>query len=76
MIGDRVTIGTGASVLGSISIGADSVIGAAAVVVRDAPAGSLLVGAPATARPRARAAEVEAVGPDAGLTPDDWFFQI
>jgi serine O-acetyltransferase len=78
MIGDRVTIGTGASVLGPISIGADSTIGAAAVVVRDAPAGSLLVGAPATARPRTGAAAVvaDAVGPDTGLTPEDWFFQI
>jgi len=76
MIGDRVTIGTGASVLGPITIGADSAIGAAAVVVRDAPADSLLVGAPATARPRTRPAEVAPVGPDAGLTPDDWFFQI
>ena len=76
MIGDRVTIGTGASVLGPITIGADSAIGAAAVVVRDAPADSLLVGAPATARPRGRAIVAEGIGPDTGLTPEDWFFQI
>lgn len=76
MIGDRVTIGTGASVLGPIMIGSDSAIGAAAVVVRDAPPDSLLVGAPATARPRTRAIAADAVGPDAGLTPEDWFFQI
>lgn len=50
-IGDRVVIGTGAAVLGNIEIGADSVIGAQAVVVRDAPAGSLLTGIPATAQP-------------------------
>jgi serine O-acetyltransferase len=76
MIGDRVSIGTGASVLGPISIGADSVIGAAAVVVRDAPAGSLLVGAPATARPR-RVAPASAAAPTVeGMHPDEWFFSI
>ncbi len=73
MIGDGVSIGTGASVLGPISIGARSVIGAAAVVVRDAPPDSLLVGAPATARPRRSGARPAA---DAGVTPDEWFFQI
>ncbi len=51
-IGDRVAIGTGASVLGAVTIGADSVIGANAVVVRDAPPGSVLTGIPATVRPR------------------------
>ncbi len=71
MIGDRVTIGTGASVLGPITIGADSAIGAAAVVVRDAPPGSLLVGAPATARPRAGTADTFS-----GVLPEEWYFQI
>ena len=71
-IGDRVSIGTGASVLGPISIGADSVIGAAAVVVRDAPPDSLLVGAPATARPRTSGV----AHPEDGMHPDEWFFQI
>ena len=47
-IGDRVTVGAGAKVLGDITIGDDSVIGANAVVVRDAPAGSILTGIPAT----------------------------
>lgn len=73
MIGDGVSVGTGASVLGPISIGARSLIGAGAVVVRDAPPDSLLVGAPATARPRRREAPA---GADAGVTPDEWFFQI
>lgn len=36
-IGDRVTIGAGAKVLGPITIGADSAIGANAVVVKNAP---------------------------------------
>jgi serine O-acetyltransferase len=72
-IGDRVSIGTGASVLGPISIGADSVIGASSVVVRDAPAHSLLVGAPATARPRTAAPAAQTVE---GMHPDEWFFSI
>lgn len=48
-IGDRVVIGAGAKVLGNITIGADSVIGANAVVVKSAPAASRLVGVPARA---------------------------
>ncbi|MDO5053582.1 MAG: serine O-acetyltransferase EpsC [Pseudoclavibacter sp.] len=51
-IGDRVMIGAGAKVLGPIRVGADSRIGANAVVVRDAPAGSVLTGVPARARPQ------------------------
>ncbi|MFS0733502.1 serine O-acetyltransferase EpsC [Microbacterium sp. 1P10UB] len=51
-VGDRVAVGAGAKVLGPITIGADSVIGANAVVTRDAPEGSILVGIPA--KPRAR----------------------
>ncbi|MFE1665918.1 serine O-acetyltransferase EpsC [Microbacterium sp. P02] len=51
-IGDRVAVGAGAKVLGPITIGSDSVIGANAVVTRDAPADSILVGVPATARTR------------------------
>ena len=52
-IGDRVTIGAGASVLGPVTIGHDSIIGANAVVVRDAPPNSVLTGIPARVRPRA-----------------------
>jgi serine O-acetyltransferase len=51
-VGDRVIIGAGATLLGPITIGADSVVGAGAVVIRDAPPRSLVVGMPATARPR------------------------
>jgi serine O-acetyltransferase len=51
-IGDRVLIGAGAKLLGAITIGADSVVGAGAVVLHDAPAHSLLVGVPARVRPR------------------------
>lgn len=51
-IGDRVTVGAGASVLGPVTIGADSMIGANAVVVSDAPPRSVLTGIPARVRPR------------------------
>ena len=46
-IGDRVTIGAGAKVLGPVEIGADSAIGANAVVVNDHPADSIITGIPA-----------------------------
>ncbi len=45
-IGNRVVIGAGAKVLGNITIGDDSMIGANAVVVRDVPAHSTVVGVP------------------------------
>lgn len=52
VIGDRVEIGCGACVLGAVTVGADSAIGANAVVLVDVPAGSLAVGVPAQVRPR------------------------
>ena len=45
-IGDRVVIGAGAKVLGAIEIGADSRIGANAVVVNSVPENSVVVGVP------------------------------
>jgi serine O-acetyltransferase len=51
-LGDHVVVGTGASILGPVVIGANSVVGAHAVVLTDAPEGSLLTRAPA--RPRSR----------------------
>lgn len=45
-IGDRVVIGAGAKVLGAIDIGADSRIGANAVVVSSVPENSVVVGVP------------------------------
>ncbi len=45
-IGDRVTIGAGAKILGDISIGDDSRIGANAVVVKNVPPNSVVVGIP------------------------------
>ncbi|MDM4762196.1 serine O-acetyltransferase [Galbitalea sp. SE-J8] len=51
-IGDRVLIGAAATLLGPISIGADSAVGAGAVVLRSAPPRSIVTGVPAVARPR------------------------
>jgi len=45
-VGNRVVIGAGAKVLGAITIGADSRIGANAVVVRSVPENSVVVGVP------------------------------
>jgi serine O-acetyltransferase len=50
-LGNRVTVGAGAKVLGPLSIGDDVQIGANAVVVKDGPAGSVMVGVPARQRP-------------------------
>ena len=54
-IGDRVTIGAGAKILGAIEIGADSRIGANAVVVRPVPANAVVVGVPGQIVSRSRA---------------------
>lgn len=47
VIGDNVWLGGGAIVLPGVTIGADTVVGAGAVVTRDLPAGVLAVGNPA-----------------------------
>jgi serine O-acetyltransferase len=47
---DGVVVGAGAQVLGDIVIGARTVVGANAVVVKSAPADSVLVGIPAHSR--------------------------
>jgi serine O-acetyltransferase len=52
VIGNRVDIGAGAKVLGSIQIGDDVAIGANAVVITDVPANSIAVGVPAKIGPR------------------------
>lgn len=45
-IGDRVVVGAGAKVLGAITVGEDSRIGANAVVVKPVPPNSVVVGVP------------------------------
>jgi len=46
-LGDRVVVGTGASILGDITLGNDVKVGAGSVVVHSVPAGSTVVGIPA-----------------------------
>lgn len=58
-IGDRVTIGSGAKVLGAINIGHDSRVGANAVVVRDVPSNSVVVGVPGQVISRSKPRTVE-----------------
>ncbi|QGH70095.1 serine O-acetyltransferase EpsC [Pseudactinotalea sp. HY158] len=53
-VGDRVVIGSGAKVLGPISIGDDVKIGANAVVVKDVEPGAVVVGVPGHVRPNPR----------------------
>lgn len=49
-IGDRVSIGSGAVILGGLTVGDGARIGAGAVVTRDVAPGELVVGVPARAR--------------------------
>ena len=51
---NEVVIGAGAQILGDITVGARSVVGANAVVVHNVPADSTAVGIPATSRPSQR----------------------
>lgn len=55
VVGDRVTIGAGAKLLGAIRVGDESSIGAGAVVLDNVPPGSTAVGVPARLRPAAPA---------------------
>ncbi|TQK19130.1 serine O-acetyltransferase [Microbacterium sp. SLBN-154] len=58
---DGVAVGAGAKILGPITIGARSVVGANAVVTKDAPADSVLVGVPAKPRARREGMDTRAV---------------
>ena len=51
-VGDRVTLGAGAKVLGPVQIGNDSAVGANAVVTHDVPPESIATGIPAVIRHR------------------------
>ncbi len=52
VIGNNVRIGCGAAILGPISIGDGSVIGANAVVISDVPPNSIAIGIPAIIKER------------------------
>ncbi|MBD2760430.1 serine O-acetyltransferase [Yimella sp. cx-573] len=56
-LGDGVTVGAGARILGPVTVGAGSAVGANAVVVKDVPAQSTAVGVPAVVRPMRPAVE-------------------
>jgi serine O-acetyltransferase len=49
-LGDGVTVGAGARILGPITVGAGAQVGANSVVVKDVPAGSVVVGIPGRVR--------------------------
>ena len=49
-IGDNVMVGAGAKIIGPVTVGSGSSVGANAVVVKDVPEGSTAVGIPATIR--------------------------
>lgn len=49
-IGNHVMLGAGSKILGPVTIGEDSAVGANAVVVRDVPPRSVAIGIPATSR--------------------------
>ena len=51
-LGDAVTVGAGAKILGPVHIGDGAQIGANAVVVKDVPAHALAVGVPAVVKER------------------------
>ncbi|HEV2361508.1 MAG TPA: serine acetyltransferase [Acidimicrobiales bacterium] len=67
ILGDGVFVGTGASVLGAVTIGDGARIGANAVVLCDVPAGYTAVGVPAKLLPPARATGAGADGAAAAL---------
>ena len=47
VIGDNVTVYTGATIVGPVNIGNNSVIAAGSVVIHDVPEGALVAGVPA-----------------------------
>ncbi len=68
-LGDNVVVGTGAKVLGSITVGDNSMIGANAVVVRDVPPHSTVVGVPGRIA-KLRGREIPGINLDHTHLPD------
>jgi len=50
LISRRASIGSGATILGGVTVGPEAIVGAGAVVTRDVPAGTIVAGVPARAR--------------------------
>ncbi len=69
-IGDNVTIGAGAKVLGAIEVGANSRIGANAVVVKPVPENSVVVGVPGQVVHRSHEQPANQPDLDHGQLPD------
>ena len=67
-LGDRADIGTGAVIVGGITVGHDSVVGANAVVTKDVLPNHIAVGVPAVIKPRKTAAPFARDGGDAAGT--------
>ena len=67
---DNVTVGAGAKVMGPITIGEGSAIGANAEVTKDVPANHIAVGIPAKSRPRKSEECIKLVDPDAYVVAD------
>jgi len=67
-LGDGVAVGAGAKILGPVVIGDRSIVGANAVVTRDAPADSVLIGVPAKVRHRGQVGDRQAI-----LTAPEYF---
>jgi serine O-acetyltransferase len=53
MLGDDVFVGSGAKIIGGLTIGSGARVGANAVVLHDVPAGATAVGIPARCKPAA-----------------------
>ncbi|MCT1451143.1 serine O-acetyltransferase EpsC [Corynebacterium sp. p3-SID1194] len=70
-IEDNVTIGAGAKVLGPITIGEGSAVGANAVVTKDVPANCIAIGIPAKCRPRKSDERKHLVDPDSYVAEDN-----
>jgi len=71
-LGNGVVVGAGATLLGPVVIGAHSVVGANAVVLKDAPAYSVLTGVPAVVRQRSP----KDPAPDAAFYSDAAYYSI
>lgn len=68
-VGNRVTVGAGAKVLGPVVIGDDSAVGANAVVTHDVPPESIATGIPAVVRPRTDRQREPLVDPTCYIDP-------